>query len=63
MVSQLLFDGMYNLLSLDHDAKHYVLAVQTRRGPGRYEKLTSIRVWTCAEDRKKRYSAAIYVEH
>ncbi|CAI6359545.1 unnamed protein product [Macrosiphum euphorbiae] len=62
MVSQLLFDGMYDLLSFDHDAKHYVLAVQARRGPGRYEKLTSVRVWTCAADRKKCHLTTVCVE-
>lgn len=62
MVSQLLFDYMYDLLSFNHDAKHNVFAVQARRGSGRYEKLTPIRVRTCVKDKKKHRSTTICVE-
>lgn len=53
MVGQLLSDNVYDVLSVYHDAEHDVLAVETRRGPGRYEELTSVRVGPCGEEREK----------
>jgi hypothetical protein len=47
MVGQLLFDDVYEFLTVRHDAEHNVFTVQARRGSGRDEKLTAVRVWAC----------------
>lgn len=62
MIGQLLFDGVYDLMSFDHDAEHYVLAVQARCGSGRYEKLTSVCVWTRIGHSHKSWLCALHFQ-
>lgn len=61
MIGRLLFDDVYDLLAVDHDAEHDVLAVQARRRSGRYKELTSVCIGSCATTRNQLIDRSIHV--